>query len=70
MTAWTEGETGARMVLTVAQTNQMQSDPTQQDSVATGKQGGIKQPVEKQIRINRVSYAAVPFGNGWLIIQI
>jgi hypothetical protein len=38
--------------------------------VATGKQGGIKQPVEKQIRINRVSYAAVPFGNGWLIIQI
>jgi hypothetical protein len=29
-----------------------------------------KQPVQKQVGANRVSYAAVPFGNGWLIIQI
>jgi beta-lactamase regulating signal transducer with metallopeptidase domain len=67
MTTWTESEAGAQMVFTVAQMNRAESDQSQQGSKS---QSVSKQPVEKQLRINRVSYAAVPFGNGWLIIQI
>jgi len=70
MTTWTENETGARMVLTVAQTSQIQGDRTQQSPRAQEKQGPRNQSAQRQVRINRVSYAAVPFGNGWLIIEI
>jgi len=70
MTTWTESEAGAQMVLTVAQTSRMQGDQTQQPSRAQGKQGLENPIVERQVRTNRVSYAAVPFGNGWLIIEI
>ncbi|MGO9339140.1 MAG: M56 family metallopeptidase [Terracidiphilus sp.] len=70
MTAWTESEAGAQMVLTVAQTSRTQGDQTEQAPRAQDKQGPENQMVQRQIRINRVSYAAVPFGNGWLIIQI
>jgi hypothetical protein len=58
------------MVLTVAQTSQIQGDRTQQSPRAQEKQGPRNQSAQRQVRINRVSYAAVPFGNGWLIIEI
>lgn len=67
MTAWSESEAGAQMVFTVAQMNRAEGDQTQQGSKSPSVS---KQPVERPLRINRVSYAAVPFGNGWLIIQI
>jgi hypothetical protein len=67
MTAWSESEAGAQMVFTVAQMNRVEGDQTQQGSKSPSVS---KQPVERPLRINRVSYAAVPFGNGWLIIQI
>jgi beta-lactamase regulating signal transducer with metallopeptidase domain len=67
MTTWSESEAGAQMVFTVAQMNRADGDQTQQGSKSPSVS---KQPVERQLRINRVSYAAVPFGNGWLIIQI
>jgi beta-lactamase regulating signal transducer with metallopeptidase domain len=67
MTTWSDSEAGARMVFTVAQMKQSEGDQTQQGSKSPTVP---KQPVERQLRINRVSYAAVPFGNGWLIIQI
>jgi beta-lactamase regulating signal transducer with metallopeptidase domain len=67
MTTWSESEAGAQMVLTVAQMNRAESDQTQQGSKSPSVS---KQPVERQRIINRVSYAAVPFGNGWLFIQI
>jgi beta-lactamase regulating signal transducer with metallopeptidase domain len=70
MTAWTENEAGARMVLTVAQTSRIQGGQTQQAPRTQDIQGLENQNMQRQIRTNRVSYAAVPFGNGWLLIQI
>jgi len=70
MTAWSGNEAGAQMVFTVAQTSRIQSDQTQQAPRAQDKQGLENQNAQRQVRIKRVSYAAVPFGNGWLIIEI
>jgi hypothetical protein len=70
MTTWTESEAGAQMVFTVARTSRTRDDQTQQAGRRQSGQGPENQVVNRQVRINRVSYAAVPFGNGWLIIQI
>jgi beta-lactamase regulating signal transducer with metallopeptidase domain len=70
MTTWTESEAGTQMVLTVAQTGIAQGDQAQPTPRTQERQGRENQLVDRPVRINRVSYAAVPFGNGWLIIQI
>jgi hypothetical protein len=90
MTTWTASETGAQLVLTVAQTARPLEDQTQEarrvhdnqslenqslenqglENQGLENQGPESQMMDRQVRSRRVSYAAVRFGNGWLIIQI
>ena len=76
MTAWNDTDLAPSLVLTVAQVPEnRQSQPT---SNSAGRQqinqGARKNPVDDRMIIDpqqvRPTYAAVPFGNGWLLIQI
>jgi len=75
MTGWSDMDAMPQIVLTVAQEdndsqNQSVGSKTQSSRIKHSDQINQSNQINGGNQIRRVSYAAVPFANGWLIVEI
>ena len=72
---WRGTDFAPSLVLTVAQVNPQSNQERTVDQKVQRKQPAGSRTVDDRMvidpgQVNRPTYAAVPFGNGWLLIQI